>query len=167
MAEQMNVESLTGLGVAAIMARKGHDAVSVGAALGADLPDGAKVVRKGDLAILGTGPGTWLAIMPNALPDFAEGLGGKLHGVASVSDQSSGYAITRLSGPGARTALQRGVAIDLHPDYFPVGTAASTVIAHIGVIVWQVDDAPTYDIATFRSYASSFRHWLDQVAAAL
>jgi methylglutamate dehydrogenase subunit D len=41
------------------------------------------------------------------------------------------------------------------------------VIAHIGVILWQLDDAPTFEVATFRSYAFSFRRWLDATAAAL
>ena len=31
----------------------------------------------------------------------------------------------------------------------------------MGVTLWQVDDAPTYDIAVFRSLAGSFWKWLD------
>ena len=73
----------------------------------------------------------------------------------------------RLSGDGARQLLQRGAAIDLHPSVFAAGGGAVTMIAHVGVIFWQVDDRPTYDIATFRSYADNFRHWLDESAASL
>jgi methylglutamate dehydrogenase subunit D len=55
----------------------------------------------------------------------------------------------------------------LHPTVFRPDSVATTVIAHIGVIFWQLDDAPTFEVATFRSYAFSFRRWLDATAAAL
>ena len=91
----------------------------------------------------------------------------RLSGLASLSDQSSAYAVFRLSGLGARTLLQRGVSIDLDPAAFSPGSAATSVISHIGVIFWQLDNAPTYEVAVFRSLARSFRHWLDSVAATL
>jgi sarcosine oxidase gamma subunit len=54
-------------------------------------------------------------------------------------------------------------ALDLHPDVF-TGNVAVTVIAHIGAIVRQC--APErFAIAVFRSYAGSFRHWLNASAA--
>ena len=98
---------------------------------------------------------------------FAERLAEPLTGLASVSDQSSAYVVQRLSGSGARTLLQRGLAIDLNHETFRAGSVASTAIAHIGVNLWQVDDQPTYDVAIARSYAGSFRHWFDQATAAL
>jgi sarcosine oxidase subunit gamma len=91
----------------------------------------------------------------------------RLGALASVCDQSGGYQILQLSGPDARTLLQRGAAIDLHPSAFASGSVATTVIAHIGVILRQLDAAPTYEVALFRSYAASFRHWLDAAVCAL
>ena len=41
------------------------------------------------------------------------------------------------------------------------------MIAHIGVVIRQVDDGPTYDVATFRSFAGSLREWIGHAAAAL
>jgi sarcosine oxidase subunit gamma len=87
--------------------------------------------------------------------------------MASVSDQSGGYVILRISGPAARTLLQRGAPVDLHPSAFGPGSVAATVIAHIGVIIRQLDATPAYEIALFRSYAASFGHWLDAAVAAL
>jgi sarcosine oxidase gamma subunit len=52
-----------------------------------------------------------------------------------------------------------------HADAFGPGSAATSVIAHIGVIVWQVDDAPTYDLAVFRSLHAGLRHWIEITAA--
>jgi sarcosine oxidase subunit gamma len=48
---------------------------------------------------------------------------------------------------------------------FATGSAATSVIALMGVTLWQVDDAPTYDLAVFRSLAGSFWTWLTDSAA--
>lgn len=167
MTDRLTITPLDGLGIASVMARKGIDREAIGAAMGMDLPRGPGATFAGPRTAVGTGPGTWLLFTDNAAPDFAEMLGGTLAGLASVSDQSSVHVVRRLSGPHARTLLQRGIAIDLHPDVFRTGTAAATVIAHIGVILWQVDDLPSYDAATLRSYDRSFEHWLEQAVAAL
>lgn len=164
----LHIQTRSGFGLVAIMGRKGVSDEAIGAALGLQAPGRPALHRGPDgLALIGTGAGTWLAYSEDAPPLWAEGLREQLAGIASVSDQSDGYCVVRLSGEGARTALQRGAAIDLHPAAFGPGSAATTVIAHIGVILWQVDDRPTYEVATFRSFSDSFRHWLDQTAAAL
>ncbi|MDH7639111.1 sarcosine oxidase subunit gamma [Sphingomonas oryzagri] len=167
MADGLTINTRDGLGIASIMARKGVDTAAIGAALGSDMPTSPRAVFSGTRTVIGTGHGTWLVIDDDATPDFAETLAEQLAGIASVSDQSSGYSVVRLSGPDARTLMRRGAAIDVDPSVFGPGSAATTVIAHIGALFWQVDDQPTYDVATFRSYAGSFRHWLDLGVAAL
>lgn len=167
MPDSLTVEPRDRLGIASVMARKGIEAVAIGAKLDIAMPDRPRAIITGGRTIVGTGPGTWLVIEEDATPGFAETLQQVLAGLAGVSDQSSGYAVLRFSGPGARTLLRRGAAIDFHPEAFAPGSAATTVIAHTGVILWQVDDRPSYDVATFRSYAYSFRHWVDETAAAL
>ena len=167
MDDPLTITARESLGIAAVMARRGVDPAAIGAALGVEMPPGPHVIVVGALAIVGTGPGTWLVLADDPGPDFADDLARTLAGLASVSDQSGGYVVQRFAGAAARTLLQRGVAIDLHPDVFRPGSAAATVIAHIAVVLWQVDDHPTYDIAMARSYAGSFRHWADLTAAAL
>ncbi len=122
---------------------------------------------EGPLSMIGTGPGSWLAMMEDAAGDWAETLQAQVAGLASVSDQSGGYLVHRFAGPGATAVLQRGVAIDLHPAAFPTGSVATTVIAHIGVILWRVDYDPSFDVAIFRSYADSFRRWIDVTQSGL
>lgn len=168
----LTVETRASFGLATIMARRGVGGDRIGEALGLAAPDRPALHRGADgLALIGTGAGAWLAYADDAEPLWTEQLRDRLSGLASVSDQSDGYTITRLSGTAVRTVLQRGAAIDFHPDAFPPGAAATTVIAHIGVILWRLDDdasgRPVYEVATFRSYQESFRHWLGQVAAAL
>jgi sarcosine oxidase subunit gamma len=96
---------------------------------------------------------------------FATDLSERLGHAASVSDQSDARAILRLSGPRARDALAKGLAVDLHPKAFGPGDAAQSVIALIGAHLWQIDDAPTYEIAVFRSYAGSFAEFIAASAA--
>ena len=72
--------------------------------------------------------------------------------------------IFACGGPKARDALAKGVPIDLHPRVFRPGDAAVTS-AHIGVHLWQVDDAPTYELIVPRSFAVAFREWFDEAAA--
>lgn len=167
MADQLLVEELHGLGIATVMARKSGTHAAIGAILGVDPPTGPGAAYAHDLTVIGTGPGSWLVVKTGAAPDFADRLSVALTGLASVSDQSGGYAVTRLIGQQARTVLQRGAAIDFHPDGFRAGSAVTTMIAHIGVIIWQVDEQPSYHVATFRSFTDSFRHWLDATTAAL
>ncbi len=167
MVDRIIMDQRSGFGLATVMARKGVDPAAVGAALGVALNAGPTCSAGDGLTLLGTGPGTWLAVAETAPADWAATLRQRLSGLASVSDQSGGYVVFRLGGAGARTALQRGAAIDFHPAVFVPGSVATTVIAHIGVIIRQIDDAPTYDVALFRSFAVSFRHWLDATVKGL
>jgi sarcosine oxidase subunit gamma len=163
----VRIDLREGFGLASIMARKGVTARCIGVALDVDVVISPAIRTKGGVSLIGTGEGTWLAYADRVSPFWVDELRQRLSGLASVADQSSGYVIQRLSGPGARLLLQRGMPVDLHPDVFGPGSAATTVISHIGAIVWQLDDQPTYDVATFRSFSDSFRHWLDQATAAL
>ncbi len=167
MPDSLAIEPRERLGIASVMARRGIAHAAIGTILAAEMPDRPRATFAEGRTVVGTGPGTWLVIEEDAAPDFAETIQQALAGFAAVSDQSSGYAVQRLSGPAARTLLRRGAAIDFDPAAFGPGSAATTVIAHIGVILWQVDDQPSYDVATFRSYAHSFRHWVHATAAAL
>lgn len=167
MAERLTITERTGLGIATVMQRRGANTSALSAAIGCALPEGPRRTANGPLSIIGTGPGTWLAMMEDAPVDWAETLQARLAGLASGSDQSGGYLVHRFTGAGAIDLLQRGVAIDLHPAAFPTGSVATTVIAHIGVILWRVDDDPSFDVAIFRSYADSFHHWIDTTQSGL
>ena len=85
--------------------------------------------------------------------------------VASVIDQSDGRTIIRISGPRARDTLSKGVHIDLHPSVFRPGDTAISIVSYIGVHFWQIEPAPTYEFAMFRSFAVSFWGWLVDAAA--
>jgi sarcosine oxidase subunit gamma len=159
-AETLQIVERADPALASIMARKGADAATLAARLGLAPPEGPRTSRNDAMTLIGVGPGSWLALGQNGQAGWAAGLGETLAGLASVTDQSSGYVIFRLSGQGAAALLQKGAFVDLDPVTFVAGTAATTVIAHIGVIIWKVDDLPTFDVALFRSFAGSFRDWI-------
>jgi len=168
----VTVQDRSDLELAVVSARRGQEgalAARMDATYGVRLPSGPKRIEAGPLAIMGTGPGTWLAardVVPGQpQATLAEELSRALAGLAAVTDQSSGYAALRVSGPRVREAFAKGLDIDLHPRAFAPGDVAVTACSHIGVTLWQLDDAPTYEIALFRSMAGSFWHWLSESAA--
>jgi methylglutamate dehydrogenase subunit D len=127
-----------------------------------NLPELPRRVEGRDIAFIWTGPDQWLAQGP---PGKESVLAEAFSGLASVVDQSHGWALLRITGPRVRDALAKGLAIDLHPRAFATGFAAATSVAHIAVLLWQLDDRPTYEFAVPRSYALSFWHWLKASAA--
>ncbi|QEN87277.1 sarcosine oxidase subunit gamma [Labrys sp. KNU-23] len=165
----VTVQDRSGLEIVTLAARKGQEgalAARMQAAYGLRLPNGPKRVVAGTLAALGTGPSAWLVTREAGesnllVTDLIEAVGT----LASVTDQTSGYAVLRVSGPRVRDMFAKGLDIDLHPRAFGPGDAAVTACSHIGVTLWQLDEAPTYEIALFRSMAGSFWHWLGDSAA--
>ena len=156
------------LGLATVAARKGRDealGVRVRKVYGAALPSGPSLAQGKGVTFIGTGPGQWFALSAKFKNEALAGeLAGKLEGLASVSDQSSGRAVLNLRGPHVRDVLAKGLAIDLDPLVFPPDGAVTSTISHIGVQLWS-GDAGGYDIAVSRSMAEGFWRWLTASAA--
>ncbi len=156
--------------IASVQVRRGQMAVLSARVLemfGVELPGRPRRVAGGEVAFVGVGAGRWWALRPGGGSAFAASLARDFAGIAAVTEQGDGWRLLRLSGPGTRALLARGLALDLHPRTFAEGDAATTEIAHIGVTLWQLDAAPTYEIAIPRSFAGSFAHWLAVTVAAL
>lgn len=163
------ISERVGLGLATVAARKGKtDALkqAVAAAYGVDLLGSSRIAQGSVVSFIGYGPGQWLAVSESLANEaLARDLSEKLQGLASISDQSGGRTVLRISGPHARDVLAKGLPIDLDPRVFPLGSAATSVISHMGVQLWQLDDTRSYDIAIFRSLSESFWSWLTASAA--
>lgn len=164
----VSVAERVSLGLASLAVRKGQIdklKASVRDAYGVALPDGSTAASGKVVTFVGTGPGQWLAVSKTlANEDLAADLAAKLRGLASVADQSSGRGVLRLSGPRARDVLAKGLAIDLDPRVFPAGSAATSTLSHMGVLLWREGDAECFDIVLFRSVAESFWRWLSASA---
>jgi sarcosine oxidase subunit gamma len=159
----------TGLAIAHIAARKGKipEVVQRLAALVGTAPeDGPRCVTGDSMVLVGCAPGQWLAFLEGT--SRAAGLArvtDALADIASVTDTSSGKVVVRVTGPRARDVLAKGCPVDLDPRVFGPGSAAATEIAHVGCLLWQVDDKPTFDLVVNRSPAKSFWSWLAASAA--
>ncbi len=86
-----------------------------------------------------------------------------LDGIASVSDQSHGRVIIRISGVKARAVLAKGTPVDLHPDECAMGKSALTQMAHVGVHLTRVGEN-AFDLSVFRGFAESFWEWITEQA---
>jgi heterotetrameric sarcosine oxidase gamma subunit len=162
------IEERTDLALATLMARRGKERDlmhAVAAAYDLDLPDGPRVASKDGVSFAGIGIGQWLAAAEPGAIDFVSGLRRRLAGLGSIADQSDGRVVLRLSGDRVRDVLAKGVPIDLHPRNFKTGDVASTLVAHIGVQIEQLDDRPTFQLMAFRSLAGSLWSWLTKSAA--
>jgi sarcosine oxidase subunit gamma len=158
-----------GIAIATVMARKGQSAALAAAVkeqFDINLPLRPHGSGSDATSFLGTGPGRWLVTHDAGTPGFVRNLVQQLEGLASVVDQSDGVGVLRLTGPALLDVLAKGIAIDLSVTAFPAGSVAVTQIAHIGVTLWKVDEAPTFHVAAARSLAGSFLHWLEASAAA-
>lgn len=163
------IEERAGLGLATVAARKGQaDALkrTVTSAYSVELPDSSHIAGGPSVRFVGYGPGQWLAVSETLAGEaLARDLAQNLRGLASISDQSGGRTVLVVRGPRARTVLGKGLPIDLHPVAFGPGSAATSTISLMGVQLWQTDDAPTYELAIFRSVSASFWRWLTASAA--
>ena len=163
------IEERAGLGLATVAARKGQaDALkrAVASAYSVELPDSSHIAGGSSVRFVGYGPGQWLAVSETLAGEaLARDLAQNLRRLASISDQSGGRTVLLVSGPRARAVLGKGLPIDLHPLSFGTGSAATSTISLMGVQLWQTDDAPTYELAIFRSVSASFWRWLTASAA--
>lgn len=165
----VRVTARDGLGIASLIAPAGGEAgpaAAVKSRFGLELPSMPAIVSSKTHAAVWSGPGQWLLLADDSA-GFAEALQA-LSRLAAVADQSSGRAALRLSGSRIREALAKGCMLDLHPAAFPVGMAALTSIAHIGVHLWRAQDGPegaVFEIMVARSFAGSFWSWLSTSAA--
>ncbi len=88
----------------------------------------------------------------------------KLEGLASVSDQSHGRVVMRISGPKCRALLAKGTPVDLHADEFAIGKSVLTQMAHVSVHLTRAGE-DEFTLSVFRGFSESFWEWLTSQAA--
>jgi methylglutamate dehydrogenase subunit D len=163
--DRLAVTDRDGLGIASLSLRRGREAElqqRFTAQYGAALPEGPRRVPCRDGAVMGAGPGSWLLFSEGGANALSRKLKSVVGDSGSVADQSDAWAVLRLAGVGVRDLLSHLVPLDLHPRMFPVGAAVSTVLLHMGALVWRLDDEQdgrsVFELAVYRSYARSLYH---------
>lgn len=127
-------------------------------------PNRVAVMRS--LRTLWLGPDEWLVTAPEGeAPDLrgrlTRALGARQ---ATVTDLSASRAIIEIAGTHARTLLEKGCGLDLHPRAFAPGHCAQTLFAKLPVVIDQVGAAPSYRLFVRRSAARWLCEWLIDAA---
>ena len=109
--------------------------------------------------VLWAGPDQYFVQSSKSETDLIADLQKKLTGLASITDQSHGRVILRISGPKARAVLSKGTPVDLYADEFPIGKSALTQMAHISVHLTRTAK-DEFTLSVFRGFSESFWEWL-------
>lgn len=147
-------------GLASVLARSGRSdelAARVGQGLGAELPRAPRFTRGQGLYLAWAGRDHWhVRSETDDGAGLEERLRRELGSLAAVSDQSDSRLLFRIAGAQARAFLGKKVPIDLDALAFGPGDVAATLFGYVGVHIWMLDDAPTFDLLVPRSSACSF-----------
>ncbi|GAB3161826.1 sarcosine oxidase subunit gamma [Myceligenerans halotolerans] len=129
--------------------------------LGAPLPAGCgETTGNDDRRALWLGPGEWLVVTtgdPVALTRELDAALGEDPGLAL--DVSANRTVIELAGPRARTVLEKGCPVDLHPRSFEPGRAVATTLARVPVLLWQTGH-DAYRVLPRSSFADYVARWL-------
>ncbi|WP_456696646.1 sarcosine oxidase subunit gamma [Aeromicrobium sp. P5_D10] len=131
------------------------------AVLGTGLPStSGETTAAGGHACLWLGPDEWLVVTA----DDPVGLTARLSAALGsepglVNDLSASRTVIELSGPWARSVLDKGCPVDLHPRAFVAGRAVTTTLARVPVLLWQIDD-DSYRLLPRASFADYVARWL-------
>jgi sarcosine oxidase, subunit gamma len=150
------------LTMVSIRVEPGSDAARrIEAVLGTGLPQSCgEVSTQGTHTVLWLGPDEWLVVSattPETL--VAELLAGVGDARAQVVDVSANRTVLEISGPVARDVLEKGCPADLHPRAFADGTAITTTLARVPVLLWKVD-ATRFQVLPRSSLAQYVAAWL-------
>ena len=131
-------------------------------ALGAPLPRQCGHTTASDPHMVAwLGPDEWLVLSQTDAITVAGELRKALAAApGSAVDVSANRTTLELTGPAARQVLEKGCPLDLHPRAFGPGRAVSTTVGPVPVLLWQVDDAPTYRLLPRSSFADYLARWL-------
>ena len=92
----------------------------------------------------------------DAVGEIANALGD----AAYYTDQSDSWAMLEISGPLARSTLERICPLDLDQDVFAFGAVTRTMMEHLAIIIMRTNQ-DTFLLMSPRSSADSFLHLLE------
>lgn len=131
------------------------------AVLGTGLPQHCgEVSAQGAHTVLWLGPDEWLVVSattPEALLGSLQTGAGD--GRAQIVDVSANRTVLEISGSAARDVLEKGCPTDLHPRAFADGTAITTTLARVPVLLWKID-ATRFRVMPRASLARYVAAWL-------
>jgi sarcosine oxidase subunit gamma len=123
--------------------------------------------RSSSLTIFWLGPRSWLLVAANPaspLTDFTAKRDALNQAGGALFDLSASRVAYRIAGEHARSVLESGCPLDLHPRAFRAGACAQSVFGRISVLFYRPDETPTWIIMVARSFARDTWEALQQSA---
>jgi sarcosine oxidase subunit gamma len=114
-----------------------------------------------DLAINRASPGPRRSIRLGPDAEIAEALGDRFHALVEISHRNVGLAVR---GAHAPDVLNAGCPLDLSAAAFPPGFATRTLLGKAEIVLIREDDAPTYRVECWRSFAPYVHGFLLEAA---
>ena len=105
----------------------------------------------------------WLIVM-NSLVDNEEvkSLQNELSDIHALAiDVSDRWTTINLSGNKAIDVLSKGTSIDLDNSVFGTGACAQTTLWSVNVIIYKIDEKPTFDLFVDSTMAKFLWQWLE------
>lgn len=129
--------------------------------LGAKLPAVCgSISRHGAHNILWLGPDEWLVVSQMYRGVLVPALTDAVAGAhATVVDVSANRTLLELSGSAARSVLQKGCPMDLHPRSFRTDAAVATTLARVPLLLWHLGPN-AYRLLPRSSFADYVARWL-------
>lgn len=160
----LSMAELSGFELVQVMARRGEWSATEAAsasAYGKPAPARPHAVEADGALLIWSGPDQFLVLSPRG--EALEKARTTFAGIASLSEQSDGRSLLRLTGQRVRGMLAKVCSLDLDPEVFPVGAAAVTYIDHTSVNLWRsadVDGEAVFHLLIFGTFAESLWHTL-------
>ncbi len=133
---------------------------AIKSAFGKALPDVGKSVLSKSVRLVRMSLDQGFVIFSHATPDAESFVAKKLKDAAYTTDQTDVWTGLILSGPKARTVLERICPIDLHGQAFAVNDTARTTMEHLGTLIIRTGD-DEFLLMSASSSAHSFLHAIE------
>jgi sarcosine oxidase subunit gamma len=111
--------------------------------------------RRAGNTVLPLGPKSWLLVAGSTSQrkDFCDTRVALNAAGGALFDVSSSYVGWLIAGGGAARVLNRSCPLDFHPNVFPAGHCAQSVLGHINALFYKVDERPAFIVMVARSFA--------------
>ena len=104
----------------------------------------------------------WLIVNPSIDTEEVRSLQNHISDIHALAlDVSDRWTAINVSGKKAIDVLSKGTTIDLDNSVFGSGACAQTTLWTVNVIIYQIDEKPTFDIFVDSTMARFLWQWLE------
>ena len=104
----------------------------------------------------------WLIVNPSIDTEEVRSLQNHISDIHALAlDVSDRWTAINVSGEKAIDVLSKGTTIDLDNSVFGSGSCAQTTLWTVNVIIYQIDEKPTFDIFVDSTMAKFLWQWLE------